>query len=131
MANPVNLLSVSGATSTEAGDDNRARGHYHLTLHANAANIDTANDTLTVELQGSPDGSSWDTLASLNESQFDSDLLGTTDPTASTTVTAAYYEHLRCVISAFTDAANGDLTVDAWVMAAGNAGQGVRGNPDG
>lgn len=131
MANPVNLKSVSGATGTEAGKDTRSRGHHHLTLHANAANVDTTNDTLTIELQGSPDGSAWDTVASLDQSQFDSDLLGTTDPTASTTITASYYEHLRVVVAEFTDAAGGDLVVDAWVMAGGNAGQGVRGNPDG
>lgn len=131
MANPVNKKSVTGATGTTAGESTRSRAHYHLTLHANAANIDTTNDTLTVELQGSPDRATWDTVATLTQSDFDSDLLGTTDPTGSATVTGAYYEHLRVAITEFTDAAGADLSVDAWIMAAGNAGQGVKGNPDG
>lgn len=137
MANPVNHQLLDAATSTGAGDQTRLKGHENVTLFLSAKNLDTANDSLTVELEASADGSSWTNIADalnsdkqVQQSDFTEDPDNAGDYTASLTVSDVAYEFVRPRITAYTDAANGDLTVDGWVMASGNAGSGTRGNPE-
>lgn len=133
MSQPITKKSVDAATATTVGADTRSLGHYHLTLFVIARNLDSANDTLTVQLEGSPDQQYWTGVdeavadKKITESDFTEDPDNAGTYTASITMTAAYHEHIRAHVSAFTDSANGDLSVDAWVMAAGNAGQGRKG----
>lgn len=136
MANPRNLKSLAGTSSTGAGDHIRLNGHYHITLMVVAPNLDTANDTLEVAIEGSADAVHWTNLgeATTHKQVTTSDF--TEDPdnagvyTASVTATGAYHEFMRARVTSLTDSANGDLSVDAWVMAAGNPGAGTRGQPD-
>ena len=97
-----------------------------------ARNLDSANDTLTVLMEGSPNQVEWASVgeASSDKKIDESDF--STDPesgaeTASVTFTASYHEYIRARVSSLTDNAGGDLEVDAWIMAGGNAGQGRKG----
>lgn len=133
MSQPITKPSVEAATGTATGTDVRSLGHVHVTLFVTARNLDTGNDTLTVGVEGSPNRQNWANLGEANSAKKLSESDFTEDPdnagtyTASVTATAAYHEFLRARIEAFTDSANGDLEVDAWVMAAGNPGQGRKG----
>ena len=133
MSQPITKKSVDAATATTTGADTLSLGHYHLTLFVVAENLDSANDALTVALEGSPDRTHWSGVdeatadKKITESDFSEDPDNAGVYTASITITAAYHEHIRARVTEFTDSANGDLSVDAWVMAAGNAGQGRKG----
>lgn len=137
MSNPRNYRSLDDANTNGPGDEVRANGHYHVTLFVSAATLDTAGgDTLTVSLEGSPDGNRWDSIdddqgteISISEADLDTDPESGED-TASLTHRGAYYEFLRARLSNFNDSGSG-VTVDAYVMAGGNAGQGVKGQPHG
>lgn len=137
MSSPRHLKSLDGVSSTGNGDEIRANGHYHLTVFVAAANFDGANDTLTVTVEGSPDGSRWDTIADDqgNDLSFDASDFAQDDDsgehTLSDTHRGCYYEFYRLRVTGFSDNSGGDLTVDGYVMVAGNAGQGQRGQPDG
>lgn len=131
MGKPVNLKSLDAQSSTGAGKETRTKGHYHLTLFAVAPNLDSGLDTLTVELEGSPDGTHWanvDTVSSakeLDESDFSNDPTSG-DQTAAITVYGAQHEYIRARVSSFTDSAGSDLEVTAWILAGGWEGPGVR-----
>jgi hypothetical protein len=109
-----------------------------VTAFLAAQSLDTgAGDALTVILEGSPDGTRWDTIddsqgnpVSLSEGDLDDDP-DSGDSTASLTHRGAYYEFYRLRVTNYNDAGGGDLALDGWVMAAGNAGSGTRGQPDG
>lgn len=138
MSNPRNYRSLDDVTANGAGEEVRANGHYHVTLFVAATALDTAGgDTLTVVLEGSPDGVRWDTLdddqgteVSISEGDLDTDPDSGED-TASVTHRGAYYEFYRARLSNYNDAGGGDLLVDAFIMAGGNAGSGTRGQPHG
>lgn len=133
MTQPITKQSVAGATGTASGDDTRALGHFHVTLFVVARNLDSANDTLTVGLEGSPNRENWANLGEassrkkIEASDFTEDPDNSGVYTASVSATAAFHEFIRARVESFSDAANSDLEVDAWVMAAGNAGQGRKG----
>lgn len=129
MGKPVNLKSVDAASGTTTGKSTQVLGHYHYTLFAIARNLDSGNDTLTVAIEGSPDGVHWaaagdaQSRKKLSESDF------TQDPdsgvyTASVNI-QGFLPYIRARVADYTDAANGDLEVDAYVTASGwpTAGQ--------
>lgn len=133
MSQPITKKSVDGATSATTGADTRSLGHYHNTLFVVARNLDSAVDTLTVVLEGSPDQQHWTGVDEATADKKITETDFTEDPdnagvyTASITITASFHEFLRVRVSEFTDDAGGDLEVDGWLMTAGNAGQGRKG----
>lgn len=137
MSSPRNLHSVEGASGTTTGREVRANGHYHVTLFVAADQLDTANDTLTVTIEGSPNGTNWTNLGEINSAKKIDETDVTQDPdnagvyTGSLHITGAYHEMYRARVSDYTDSSGGDLVVDAWVMASGSDDQGRRGQPDG
>lgn len=133
MTQPITKKSVDAATSAATGADTRALGHYHTTLFVVARNLDSANDSLSVVLEGSPDQQHWTGVdeatadKKITESDFSEDPDNSGVYTASITITGSFHEFLRVRVSEFTDSAGGDLEVDGWLMAAGNEGQGRKG----
>jgi hypothetical protein len=131
MGKPRNTKSLDGVSTTGPSDGFRVGGHYHLTLAVAAAGLDSANDTLTVALEGSPDGDHWfpvDGVSSdkkIEESDFSQDPTSG-DPTASVTVFGSQWEYVRARVVEFTDDAGGDLSLDGWILAGGWEGPGVR-----
>lgn len=131
MASPVNYQSLDAAASAGAGDQTQMKGHYHLTLFVVARNLDAANDTLEVSAEGSPTGEVWaDAGTTVAAADFSEDPANPGVYTASITLTGTYYDFVRARVADFADAADGDLEVDAWLMAAGRDSAGQRGNPE-
>lgn len=123
--------SVDSATSTVEGSTFESRGHNSVGLFVIAKNLDTGSDTLEVVLDavhtdentssektgpvrrndGGPGGT---TRIGVNESDF-------ADPDGNDTYAAFAYahgvpaEHFAARVSSFTDSANGDLEVTAWL----------------
>lgn len=120
MSRPLNEASVENQAATGAGESFSSKGHVHVRLFVHAADLDSANDTLTVALEHSPRGQQWETLGSVSETDFSGEV-------ASVAVPNVAVEQLRANVTAITDAANGDLSVTAYVMAAGNPGHGQSG----
>lgn len=123
MANPVNRHSVEGATGPVEGDDTRGRGHPHVGLFV-SVDADPSAATLDVALEVSPDRDRWAEALSVSASDFALDDTSG-EYTAYVQTPAAYADHLRANVTAY----DGAGAVDAYVLAGGNAGQGVRGNP--
>jgi len=125
--------SINDATGTAVGSDFESRGHNSIGLFVIAENLDSANDTLEVVVDaaheaeadgadrqyagpalqsGSGPGSTQ--KLGLNETDL-------ADPDGDGTFTGFVYghgipaEHFRARISSFTDSANGDLVVSAWL----------------
>lgn len=123
MANPVNRLSVDAATGPTVGDDTRARGHPHVGLFVSVT-ADPSGGTLDVDLEVSPDRDRWSAVLSVSGTDFSLDQ-SSGEYTAFVQTPAAYADHLRARVDGYDGAGN----VDAYVLAGGNAGQGVRGSP--
>lgn len=130
MGSPANLRSLDAVQSTGAGSHTRTKGHCHITMLVAAANLDAANDTLEVAFEGSADGDRWTEIDRVTAADFNSDATSG-EFTAEIGRSGRYYEFLRARVDGFTDASgDGDLSVDAWVMAGGFGGPGGRGNPE-
>lgn len=127
MSRPIAKTSISEATATEEGEAFATKGHNSLGLFVLARNLDTANDTLEVELQVSFAGDEWAGIVSaggdkpkLLEGDFK-------DPDSDGNYAGFLYVHgvpapeIRAAITSFTDNADSDLEVDAYVHATGNA----------
>lgn len=127
MSQPVTRKSVDGVSGEETGSDTRTLGHYHLTLFATADGLDTADDTVEVVLEASPNRKNWSTVTSTGTGNWEEDPDNSGVYTATTFATGEYYEFIRARVKQFDDAADGDLSVDGWVMAGGNSGQGRKG----
>jgi hypothetical protein len=137
MANPRNEKILDGASGNQTSANTRANGHYVVTLFAWLSSLDTnSGDTLTLQLEGSADGTHWDTIkdeggndVSLDQSDFSDDPDSGND-VASITVESVYYDLYRVRIKNFNDASGSDLEATVHLMAAGNgAGSGASGNP--
>mgnify|MGYP006288648333 CR=1 FL=1 len=123
MANPVNRHSVQGASAPTIGDDTRGRGHHHVGLFV-SIDADPSAATLDVALEVSPDGDRWAPALSVSGSDFAQDE-SSGEYTAYIQTPGAYADFLRANVTAYDGSGN----IDAYVLAGGNAGQGVRGNP--
>lgn len=137
MAHPVNQRSHDGATATGAGNEASRKGHQHCTVFILAENLDTANDTLTVETEASPTGESpdvgpeaWETVDTASAADFTEDPDNPGNYVYSVTFSGSYHEYLRTRVDAFTDSAGGDLVVTSWVMAAGYPASSGQGKPE-
>lgn len=131
MSRPIREQSHAGATTTGPGDPHSAKGHNSLGLFVVAKSLDTANDTLDVELQVEVADGEWAPIH--NESGTKVGQITVTEfsnEAGSANNTALLYVHgvpaprVRANITAITDAANGDLSVDTYVLAANNGGTG-------
>lgn len=131
MSRPLRKQSHSGATSAAAGEAFQTKAHHHIGLFAVAANLDTANDTLDVRVEASPDRDEWATIdtkqSGVKETRLSLSVGDFEDVDGDGTFTAFIYasdvpvEHIRANITSFSDAASGDLSVDTYLTAAGNA----------
>jgi hypothetical protein len=123
--------SVDSATSTTEGTAHASRGHNSIGLFVIAKNLDTSNDTLEVVLDAvhtdenasgektgpvrrSDGGPGSTSRVGVNTSDF-------ADPDGNGTYSVFAYahgvpaEHFAARVSSFTDNANGDLEVTAWL----------------
>lgn len=132
MSRPFRKQSHTGATTTGAGTPHAAKGHNSLGLFVVADNLDTANDTLDVELQVEGPEGEWSPIR--NESGTKVGVLTASDFTDvdgdGTQFNAMLYVHgvpapsVRAKITALTDSAGSDLSVDTYVIGTGNGGTG-------
>lgn len=132
MSRPIKAQSIAGATSPGVGEGHQAKGHVTQGLFVVANGLDTANDTLDVRLEvEGPDGEwtpmrdeSGALVGTLSVADFE-DVDGD-----GTTFNAMLYVHgvpaprVRANVTSLTDSSGSDLSVDAYVLAANNAGTG-------
>lgn len=130
MARPRKTKSVDAQSSTGTGDDIETGGRITVSIFVVARNLDTSNDSLEVSLEGSPDGTHWADVETLDASGRatitvsdleDHDGDGTF--TGLLSVQGVATEFVRANAVTFTDDSGSDLEVDAWVS--------VTNNPDG
>lgn len=128
MGRPRRARSLDAVSSAVSGDAEHTDGHVELSMYIIARNADTSNDTLDVQLEVSLDGEEWapihdetgTQLMTVSISEFtDVDGDGTHAVFLSMSGVAADQARLR--ITSFTDAANGDLSVDGYIGMSGNA----------
>lgn len=118
MSQPIIRHSVQAQAATGAGSSVAALGHYHSGLFVSAASGATS---LTVQLEVTPNGSDWATATHLSGGAVEiteSDLDG--NGNAHIAIPGLYAQAFRANVTAYEAA--GD--VDAFVITAGNAGQG-------
>jgi hypothetical protein len=124
MGRPIRAETLSGATSTTAGDSVQTKGHNSLGLYVIAENLDSSNDTLEVRAEievagewASVRDGTGTVVLSVSTSDFE-------DPGGNGTSSAFVFAHgipaefLRARVTSFTDNAGGDLSVDAYIMGA-------------
>lgn len=138
MSRPFRAQSHDGAQSAEAGDVHETKGHNSLGLFVVARNLDDANDTLDVRVEGSPtnNNSEWATIdtkqggGGSKTTRLSMDVNDLEDTNGDGTFVGYLYAHgvpveyVRANIVTFTDAANGDLEVDTYIVGANNGGVG-------
>lgn len=127
MARPILEPVLSAVTSSGASSPVASKGHPHVTLYVQANNIDSGNDTFTVQLEGSPDGESWAPVEMVSGNKAVIDVSNFDQDAAAVSVNGGFYEHLRANVTEVTDSSGGDLSLDVWIMATGNSGTGRRG----
>lgn len=132
MSRPGKKQSHDGATSAGAGEAHFTRAHTAIGVFVVARNLDPSNDTLTVSLEG---GFEYDgvnhfgpiyngsSAKKISASDFTDD---NGDGTYEMLLWASNVpaEKARARITEFTDAANGDLEVDTYVLLSNNASGG-------
>lgn len=123
MGRPVRGTTLSGATAAGAGDLVQLKGHNSVGLFVEAQNLDTANDTLDVQLEARV-ANEW---TSVRDDSGSKALTVTTtefeDPDGDGTFAAFVFIHgvpadeVRARITSFNNAsADGDLSVDVYIM---------------
>lgn len=123
MSRPIKEKSLADATGDgTAGSQLETGGRITISLFVVGKNLDTSNDTLDVALDGSMDGSNWVEMnAPTVETADFTDVGGNGDFAAMVTIHGAAVQYVRARIVNFTDNANSDLAVDAWVGASANS----------
>lgn len=133
MAKHRRVDSIQGATGAETGRSEKTRGHQAIGLFVVAENLDATNDTLEVEVTFSPDD---EHFAQLTRRQTSEDALMLTaedfeespDGSGEYAAFIAHHnvpaEYVRAEITSFTDSADGNLSVDAYVFIGGWTGRG-------
>lgn len=127
MARPILEPVLSAVTSSNASSPVASKGHPHITLFVEANNVDTNNDAFEVRLEGSPDGNTWAPVEMVSGNKAVIDVNSIDTDTAAVSVNGGVYEYLRANVVSVSDSANGDLSLNVWIMAAGNSGTGRRG----
>lgn len=132
MSRPGKKQSHSGATAAGAGEGHFTKAHTAIGIFVVAKNLDTANDTLTVSLEGGFEYNGTDYYAPLfdgtserkaSASDF-SDPDGDGDYEMLLWASNIPAEKVRARITQFTDDAGSDLEVDTWVLLSNNASGG-------
>lgn len=119
MSRPIAKQSVSDQSATGAGEQFETKGHHAVGLAVSASNIE-GTDTLTVVLEAKIGGSWLPVFDSAgNKIEITNSALVSGDGII--TLPSFPGAKARANITAFTDSAGSDLTVDAWVVATGNA----------
>lgn len=128
MARPLQEMSVSDASATTTGSAVGIGGRMTAILFVVAKNADTADDTVEVDLEVSQDGSNWAKLRNEQGTQIGqisttelADIDGNGDAAAMVKVHGIAVDELRANLKSFTDAANDDLSVTAYVGATDNS----------
>lgn len=138
MARPFQRQTLDAATATGAGTIHHAKGHNTVGLFVVARNLDTANDTLTVQLEAAvEDVDEWTPiLDGAGTKKGELTVTEFVDDDGDGTYAAFMYIHgvpsprLRANITAFTDASdsgttpNADLSVDAYILGTNRSGTG-------
>lgn len=138
MSRPIRKQSHEAATGTGAGSVHKSKAHNSIGLFVVARNLDDANDTLSVRVEGSPtdESSVWatiDTKQGGGGSKTTRLTLSTNDMediNGDGTYVGFLYAHgvpveyLRANITDFADSSGGDLEVDTYLTGVGNAGTG-------
>lgn len=119
MSKPLNLHAHTSVTATGASEAVRSKGHYDIALYVSAPNVDTTNDSLTVRVEVSPDGSMWSPLRDNEGNPVEVTQADLTDGHYMVPLNHVLSQQLRTNITAYTDAAGGDLTVDTWLLTGG------------
>lgn len=126
MSRPIKLKSVDAQTATGAGSASDSKGHPTISLYVVARNFDSVNDDLAVRVEtaATQDGeyAPINNLDVVKADFVDVDGDGTYAAFVRLGPTAAQY--LRANVTTYTDAAGGDLSVDAYVLATGWSGGG-------
>lgn len=118
MSQPIIRRSVDGSTGTGAGSDVDALGHYHTGLFVSA---DAGASSLTVQLEVTPNGDDWAPAGGLSGGPVEiteADL--NDDGNAHVATPGLYGLAFRANVTDYDGAGE----VDAYVIAAGNSGQG-------
>lgn len=138
MSRPFRAKSHDAVTSSGVGESYDSKGHNSIGLFVVARNLDTANDTLDVRVEGAPtDGQSeWATIdtkqggGGSKTTRLSMDVNDFEDTAGDGTYVGFLYAHgipvefLRVNITTLTDNANSDLEVDTYIMGANNGGTG-------
>jgi len=132
VSRPIIQKSIDGASADTQGEGFAAKGHTSHGLFVVANGLDTGTDTLEVRLEMEGPKGEWSPVR-----DKDGTLVGTlsvsdfTDADGDgTTYNAMLYIHnvpaprIRANITSFTDSSGSNLSVDAYVLAANNAGTG-------
>ena len=132
MARPFQHKSLDAATSTGAGTVHHSKGHNTLGLFVVARNLDSANDTLTVQIEaGLEHVDEWAPIhggAATKKGELT--ITELVDADGDGTYSGFMYIHaapaprVRARITSLTDAAGADLEVDAYVLGTNRAGTG-------
>jgi len=128
------FISLDSVSSTGTGESRKTAGHPHLGLFVVAESLDAANDTLTVRGEVSHNDEDFAQIDIGTTGQEDVLTVDQTDfvesdqnPGRFVAYVTAYnvpVEHLRANVTDFTDAANGDLSVTAYLYLTGWTGHG-------
>ena len=120
MSSPILRQSLDDAGSQGAGSDVRALGHHQLGLFVST---DATPTSLKVQLEISPTGTEWAVAETLSGELSITEADLNAENNAHISAAGVYAELLRANVTAYDAAGN----VDAWIMVAGNAGQGRKG----
>jgi len=118
---------LSAVTSSGASSPVASKGHPHITLYVEASNVDTGSDSLSVQLEGSPDGETWAPVEMVSGNRAVIDVSDVDVDAGAVSVNGGFYEYLRANVTEISDSAGGDLSLTVWIMATGNSGTGRRG----
>lgn len=118
MSQPIIRHSVEAQAATGAGSAVDALGHYHTGLFVSAA---AGATSLTVQLEVTPNGADWAQASDLSGGSVEITEADLDDNgNAHVAIPGLYAEAFRANVTAYDAAGN----VDAFVITAGNAGQG-------
>lgn len=119
MSRPISKKSVSGQAATGAGEGFQTKGHHSVGLAISASNVE-GTDTLTVRLEAEVGGNWLPVFDSAgNAIELSNSALVSGDGVI--TLPSFPGSRARANVTAFSDSAGSDLSVDAWITATGNA----------
>lgn len=127
MTRPIEKKSLHEAAAAADGDSLRTLGHKEIGLFVVAQNLDSANDTLAVRVEGAVRTENGKVWAPMGDSE---DITADGFSDRGEGVFAAYTKYrglaineVRAAVTDFSDGSgDGDLSVDAFILLNGDAG---------